>query len=731
MQCKYARMLATFMLVAYLGMPASALSAEPDATPPFLDNPVSWPSPAATAGDFGGNPFSQSYSNLAAQSFLKRALEISQALSGAGLIPNESPSNAVVKLEGQSTRPSGSVELSSCQYEFREGLVHTIRRRDLFEDRGPASLILKHLTNEVLTLKKEAATNRAFEVLRLLAYDPERIQATHRTTVRDDLMDAYPIRNAGPDFPKDLHFFGELISRKKIKIITSMLAQIPPAQKESVHAPEMRIEFLATTGELLEAWWLPDDRVSKLLEIRSPEPIALPDTPDFGPPLFFAVTNKWTNSASSVTAEDAAAMAAQAWDELQSRLGVNRPKIVLVCDNLNQPKAIADTLKARAGEIPWAGVSHKFNMDSPFEPSLMSRLAEGKRGITLLAVAGNIQIQLELIPDLDAETVAFGDESDDAMQWRFKLLKEKFVPRVEPLLSRLQFPENVPDHVLFLMQPSANMASSVIQNELETRLRWKALVISIMGASPDWSIGQGVTYFQGAVFSNAIALVHLSGSLPLQADHSYAMAMAMARLSKAPPGYDLAKLQARGPARILSGEAIYPFRALAFGYGPHPMEEVVHFFGEKWIRFLQEADRAEVFRVETIRPRAFDTQPELNAPEPSGPKTPEGYKLLKTGATLDAKAFRTLAQALLDEQQGLREVSDCIFDPGVIFQIWHGKEYARLVVCFTCNESTLTFYDANGKVIHQNFPFHFSGRRTLIELAQKALPGDPVLEKLK
>jgi len=330
-------------------------------------------------------------------------------------------------------------------------------------------------------------------------------------------------------------------------------------------------------------------------------------------------------------------------------------------------------------------------------------------------------MQLELIPDLDTEAIDFEMEPQDAMQRRYNLLKDQFAPRVAALLLRLNLPETMPDHVLFLMEPAANPASSVIHSELETRLRRKAQVVSVMGAADGWSIGQGVTYFGGSVFSNAIAVVRLSGSLPLQPDHLTPMRLALARLSNAPPGLNLAELQSRPPLRILSGEAINPVRLLAFSFGPHPMQEVVRFFGEKGIHLLQQADKLEVFRISTTR---------WDAPQPSGPKTTEGYNLVKVGRALDAKSARRLADALLGEQQGLRVGSRCGFDPAVIFQIWRGKEFARLVVCFTCNECTLAFYDSDGKLTRRNSRFHFRERSTLLDLARQALPGDVDLEKL-
>jgi len=110
-------------------------------------------------------PSSESYSNLASAALLNRAQEVSRALTAAGFLPTESFTNVSIDLEGQSTHPSARVKGSCCEYTFRQGLLHHIRRIDLFEDKGPASLILPHLTNEVLALTPGEATVRAMQVL--------------------------------------------------------------------------------------------------------------------------------------------------------------------------------------------------------------------------------------------------------------------------------------------------------------------------------------------------------------------------------------------------------------------------------------------------------------------------------------------------------------------------------------------------------------------------------------
>ncbi len=636
----------------------------------------------------------RNYADLASAALLKRAVEISTALSKAGYTPIESITNGEVALHGQAVHPSAKVTFSVCAYEFRDGLLETITRKDLFEDVGQSSPILRHLTNEVLTLTYDGAINRALDFLKLLSYDAVRIQGTHTLNIHDDLMTAHP----------------------RPRLDVNITPKLSGSAKASIYSPATRITFLATTGELLEASWLPKEALTRFLAIPAPAPISIPETPDFAPPIFVAATNTLPGVVSNVTAQTAITLITDLWQQLKTKAGTNTFKGVLVCDNLNQPAAVAETLNRLCGTIPWAGVSHAFRMDLPFAASLM---AENKRGIAALAIAGKVDLEVLVVPDLDVDNPPSRDGTPDAMQKEYQRIQDQFAQRAAPLVGQLRLANNLPDHLVFLFEPSANFASSVINTELERQLRGMAMVESVMGA-----VGQGVTYAQNRVFSNAIAIVHLSGHLPLQTTPLSMAELGLTRLTNALPGTGIRVLQAHNEIHFVSGEVTLPFRNLAYGFGPHPMEDVLVMFGEKWVHFLQTAQRAKVFRVSQERARF-----EINSvaqPVTTGPKTTEGYNLLRTGETLDAASTHELADALLSEKNG-HYLSACVFDPGVIFEIWNGEQSARLAVCFTCSEFSLTFYDEKGKPLHHLFSRFQSPE--LLKLALKGLPGDRGLEK--
>ncbi|HEV2394598.1 MAG TPA: hypothetical protein VG146_19780 [Verrucomicrobiae bacterium] len=676
-------------------------------------------------------PTSDTYSNLAATALLQRAQKVSRALTGSGFLPEESFANASVMLEGESTHPSARVQASCCEYEFRQGLLQTIRRRDLFEDKGPASLILRHLTNEVLTLTVAGATNRALEVLRLLSYPANRIQQVYRFNVHDDMMDAYPVRNGGRNFPRDLHFYGELISRKKIKLmvglgpIDSTILETPGRTR-----PETQINFLATTGQLLEAWWLPDSDTMARIGMSGPEPITIRQAADFAPPVFVSATRRLSDGEVTATRIQAAGLVRDAWKDLQQKLGTNRPQCILICDNLNDPTAVANSMKEIARDIPWAGVSHLFRLDLPFEPAQVERLAQGRRGLRLMAICGTGDIRLEVLSGLDAVPPAREEDlatPEGQQEWKqvYEQERQRLAPSIGELIHRLRLPEALPDHALFLLQAKVTWPSSdIIPQLLQSTLPDKAQVISVMGSGDYSRIGEGFTYFNGKVLTNAMAVLSLSGFLPLQQDILHLMALRLASFTNS-PNYNpdkLSLLRSRSPRRIVSPEIVNPVRQLAYAFGPHPLEELVEFLGLSEIKMLRGSDKLEVFE---IRPDPFDSSSK------PGISMIEGYELVTRGDTLDEESAHEFTSALLTDKNGIGVASSCEWQPVIVFRAWRAKEYASLIVCFECNEAAFKFYDGSGKLIHQTHPFLFSERLELLRLARQALPNSAALRKVR
>jgi hypothetical protein len=647
-----------------------------------------------------GTQVSSGYSNLASVALLKASQQHSTALSRAGFIPAESLANATVGLEGQSARPGGRVRATRCEYWFRDGALNDIRRADLFEDKGPASLILRHLTNEVLTLKTQDAPGRALDLLRCLSYDADAIRNAYRITARDDLMDAHPVRNAGTNFPKDLHFFGELISRKKIHICVEFALQAPAPPTNRWERGNMQIEFLATTGELLKARFAGPDTLAAL-GIRAPERVAAIETPDFTPPVFFAASRKLTVPPATISTNDALALLGQAWTELQQKLGPNHAQCYLLSDNLNLPETIAHEFAKLARKTPWAGVCHFWRNDLPFDRAMMDELSHDRRGLGLLAICGKVQTQFDVIPDL--ADIPIPNNGDKASTARFTKDRERLIPLVTASLKRTTPAASMPDTALFMLQANPNFASRVVSGEFESATHAWAQVFEASGARPYNSIGDGVTYYNGAPLTNALVVLRLSGSLPLRMD----------------PASLLRRMPER---RLISGEVSTPITDLAYSFGPHPMQELFGVLGPDLIALLQQGERVEAFRIKSNG---------YNEQSVQGRPSLDGHEITARG-TLQGPGFaKQLAAAILNDKNVLGVGAQCDFMPRDAFRVWRGKESALLLICFECHEIHLKYYDAAGKPVHEAGFYLGTNVDTLARLMKQAFPAGATPKKRK
>jgi hypothetical protein len=646
---------------------------------------------AATTPPAIGAQVSAGYSNLASAQLLQASGQYSSSLSRAGFIPAESLAGATVSLEGQTAHAGGTVHAPACEYGYRDGALREIRRADLFRDHSPQSLILRHLTNEVLTLTAKDAPTRALGLLRSLSYDATEIQGVYRMAVKQDLMDAYPVRDGGTNFPKDLHFFGELISRKKIRLCVDFTPKDAASPTNQRDPGTIHVELLATTGELLSAR-LPDPDALASLGIHSPERFPAIESPDFSPPVFVSATRNIAIPPSTITASNAVALLHQTWDELQQKVGRSPVRCYLVCDNLNRPEALATEVAKLAGNIPWAGASHFWRTDLPFDRAMMEQLSHNRRGIAILAICGDAQTQLEAIGDLS--DIPVPREGDKASQARFAKDRQEILPRVTDLMRRIQPSASAPDTALFMIQASPNFASRVVMGEIESPTFAWAQVVDATGAKPYTAIGDGVAYYNGAVKSNTLVVLRLSGSLPLRRD--------------------TASLLRGGPERRLIGQEVSaPITCLAYSFGPHPMQELFDHLGPGLIALLQHADKVESFR---IKPNLF------GEPVPPGRPSLDGHEIIARGKPLRSDFAKQLATAILNDRNVLGVRASCEFMPRDAFRLWRGQESAILVISFECHEIHLKYYDAAGKPAHEADFYLGENSDGLARLAKKAMP---------
>jgi hypothetical protein len=656
---------------------------------------------AQSAGPATNQP--GNYSNLVTRLFLQRAEQIARALTLGGFIPAESFTNVTVRLEGQSVNPSGQLRARVCAYDFRQGVLGEITRSDLYEDKGPESLILRHLTNEVLTLKPQAAAERALDLLGRLSLDVAGLRRAYRIRVSDDLMDAYPIRNGGPNFPKELHFFGELISRRKIRIVVGFAPARPKALADCRFRADMRVEFLATTGELRSVRFA-DPEALALLGLGSVEPIVVPEASDFGPPVFVSATRKLRGPPGKVSSNEASQLLAEGWQELRQKLGINQPQCYLLCDNLNAPEAIARQVTELAGKTPWAGFSHWWRDDLPFERAQMNRPDKGQRGLALLAVGGRIQIQLELLRGL-GELPNLPDDVVSPLERRERV-EMPLAPRVSELLERVRLPDAVPDHAVFLLTGQPDDSWSMIGNQLRSRVGGRAEVFSVPDQGWHLPASEGIAYFRGAVATNAVMVMRVSGFLPLRLD-------------------GLSLLARRPEARIVSGAIARPLQELAASFGPHPMQGLFDRLGPDVIQLLQEAERVEVFRIKADVPDGRPV-PRRN--------TIEGQEIIARGKPQGRDFAKALAAAILNENatEAVVELTGGLVGShsarlrGVAFRVWRGEASATLIVWPRTGIVGIKLHSETGKQRHEVWLGLGENSSTVGWLAQRAFSADAV-----
>jgi hypothetical protein len=216
----------------------------------------------------------------------------------------------------------------------------------------------------------------------------------------------------------------------------------------------------------------------------------------------------------------------------------------------------------------------------------------------------------------------------------------------------------------------------------------------VSGARPYNSVGDRVTYYNGAALTNTLVVLRLSGSLPLRMD----------------PASLLRHMPER---RLISGEVSTPITDLAYSFGPHPMQELFGVLGPDLITLLQQGDRVEAFRIKSNG---------YNEQSVQGRPNIEGHEIIARGNPQGMGFAKQLAAAVLNDNNVLGVGASCEFMPRDAFRVWRGKESAILLICFECHEIHLKYYDAAGKPVHEAGFYLGTNADTLARLMKQASP---------
>jgi hypothetical protein len=634
----------------------------------------------------------ETYDIKATREMRAEAMRRSQQLWDVGLIPREMFASASVTFHGRAVEPSGELNAEACTYGFVRGALRTIRRRDLYEDKGPQSLLLLHLTSEALTFSTNRAGARALETLQSLGFDFDGLQKNYGIQIHDDFLVSHTIRDAGPDFPLDLRFTGQYTSRKRIRVLVDLL---PKAARNGIGAEQanIRLEFLATTGELLAADF-PDPQTLAAYGVKAAARITILKASDFLPPEYFSVVLD-SPTAQTLAENKTVMLFDEAARQLQRKLGTNQPKCFLLFDNLNAPFALATQMKKFAGTVPWLGASDYWLEDLPFDRSRLEALTRGQRGVGLFAICGDLEVETQILINVPSFPFHGNDEAGRKEHFRDR---EAAAPVISKFIDGFRFPTNLADHATFLFAPSSDMAFQAVRQMAAEQLSDRALAIDAASSGAE---GAGSVYFNGKILTNAIAAIALHGFFPLDRDLEN-------------------QLRGQPERRLIAGSVYKPIQEIAKGFGRHPLHNMVASLGAENIRLLQAADTLEVIRLNPDSP--------LRASTPKKP-TIEGREIMAS-KILTRPALKRFTFAVLD----LRNTSTyTLMDPALLAPT---REAWRPIVAFRVPKTSVTILAAfNGdpaQVVRPNASptgFYFGGRGVLADLALEAFPADEALHE--
>jgi hypothetical protein len=420
-------------------------------------------------------------------------------------------------------------------------------------------------------------------------------------------------------------------------------------------------KFIATTGDLLSLFiW--DSPELKRLGIFQKQ-LLVADASDLSLPVFF--TGKAVDSTSSNLEESKiVALVRDAVTQVQQNVGINNPKGFLVCDNLNAPELVARELKNGLTNAFFAGVSTHWRTDLPFSREQQDAVSKDKRGIYIVGFSGNLQTEFQKfqVPEKRSPSKNKTTAPDD----------RESSQSMEELFSKLQLPQR--EKTLFVSLGNSRLGfPSLAFSEAATERGATVFPGIFSDFNPNY------LYWNGDVESNSWAFLRISGELPFSER-----------------GIDFRQFE----------------RLVRTPFDANPLEEITDRLGPDTIQIMRQAKRVETIRIRRIeeedkKARLFDD-----------------YVLIGTGQPQGTPFTRALSEAIINEKNGFGLGKMCIFDPGVIFRLWRGKEMVKVTICFNCEDMAVQCFDRTGVKTHSTF-FDFSANRAaLVRLCKRAFPKD-------
>ena len=143
--------------------------------------------------------------------------------------------------------------------------------------------------------------------------------------------------------------------------------------------------------------------------------------------------------------------------------------------------------------------------------------------------------------------------------------------------------------------------------------------------------------------------------------------------------------------------------------------------GDRTLSILNGATRVETFRLDDTGEGNWLGSKEIRQFPPGGRGKTQG------------KAFANrLSRLTLDPRAYVGpDDSTCLFNPGVAYRAWHGRECVEVIVCFHCTEMVITTKDERDRPTHTAHTQFAFMRAEFVALAKETFPSDKGIHSLQ
>jgi hypothetical protein len=158
--------------------------------------------------------------------------------------------------------------------------------------------------------------------------------------------------------------------------------------------------------------------------------------------------------------------------------------------------------------------------------------------------------------------------------------------------------------------------------------------------------------------------------------------------------------------------------------------------GRDTIRVLENGDRVEIFAVGATPtgPRGYLDDNTGYLP-PGTPATIEGFPVRRVAASQGRPFAQQVARLILDERSydpraspfGGAIIKGCIFSPGVAFRVWARKTAIDILLCFNCDQVSVTRFGGSGRRAGGDID---PARASFVRLAKSVLDDVPEVMRL-